>query len=152
MYQLCISLVFTAALYSVLYMYQLRISLCISLQLGCTSGPKAISSVCPQISAETNTNCANNPLAVWMLLMRLNSFRQKSRGLWQEAVIPLICSFGGCSLCGINGELEHDDLNKCQPVAAQGLQGNPQRESDWNGQRTKSHIERRQGKHLDIVS
>lgn len=50
--------------------------------LGCTGGPKAAHKcLSTDFSWNDHQHCTNNPLAVWMLLMRLNSFRQKSRSL-----------------------------------------------------------------------
>lgn len=70
-------------------------------------------------------HCTNNSLAVWMLLMRLNSFRQKSRSLWVSGSSnTLICSFGGYFLYGIN-RVAWVWWPQCQPVAAQGRQGDP---------------------------
>lgn len=48
-------------------------------------------------------HCTDISLAVGTVLMRLNSFKQKSRNLWVSGKSnTLICSFGGYFLYGIN--------------------------------------------------
>lgn len=97
-------------------------------------------------------HCINNPLVVWMLLMRLDSFRQKSRSLGMSGSSnTLICSFGGYFLYGTDGTAQvwcpQRGLShyKYQSVPAWGLQGNPNFSSEikMRKQRTKSHTERK---------
>ena len=97
-------------------------------------------------------HCTSNPLVVWMLLMRLDSFRQKSRSLGRSGSSnTLICSFGGYFLYGTDGAAQvwcpQTGLShyKYQSVPAWGLQGNPNFSSEIKmiKHRTKSHIERR---------
>lgn len=93
----------------------------------------------------------NYPLAVWTFLMRLDSFRQKSRrlGISGSSNTP-ICLFGGYFLYVTDGAaqvwcpqigLSH---YKYQPVPAWGLQGNQNFSSEIKVSKhtTESHIER----------
>lgn len=105
-------------------MYQLCIS--IILHLGCTGGPKAVPTVCPQISAETITSTAR------ISHLQLNSFDevkqlqaeiQKSVGV-RKKQYPNLLIWWLFPLWNKRGSLSND-RSKCQPVAAQGLQGSP---------------------------
>lgn len=76
-------------------------------------------------------HCTSNPLVVWMVLMRLDSSRQKSRSLGMAASNnSLICSFGGYFLYGTDGAAQVWCLQrslshfKYHSVPAWGLQHN----------------------------